>query len=244
VPLAPIQALLAAIEPLTRPLMPVTAGQLSVFGNDSVPSANWLQSRLQAGMPSTEETIADLVYSANTGSGGGASGAPRRERPARPISEDVARGLKEECRLLTAYLVGMPSSPYIEERYARAAHVHGLAFDEDFSCFDRATIGLVRSGRVLARCADAYCAIFHRRGALRRKLTVLAAVLEHAPPTSEAFDRVEPRHLALTVLSLAGHGSIAAAALLLGVVILTPAKLLCWLTTCSMRLGMRARQAP
>src|SRR5262249_32728374 len=53
VPLEPIRALLAAIEPAVRPLMPVTAGQLAVFANDSVPSENWLLAQLLPGMQST-----------------------------------------------------------------------------------------------------------------------------------------------------------------------------------------------
>ena len=238
VPLAPIRALLAAMEPVARPLMPVTAGQLAVFGNDSVASENWLLKQLQAGMSSTEETIAGLVSAGNTG-----TGTPPQKGTARAMPEEVQRMLQEECSVLTAYLVRMQPSPYVKEQYTRATHIHGLAFDEDFSCFDRTTVGLARSGRMLARCADAYCAIFHRRGVLRRKLTVLAAILEHVAPTSEAFDRVEASHFARTVLSLAAHGCIAAAALLLGVMVLLPASMLCWMTTRSMRSGIRVRQA-
>ena len=46
VPIAPIRALLAAMEPALRQQMPVTAGQLAVFANDSVPSGNWLLAQL------------------------------------------------------------------------------------------------------------------------------------------------------------------------------------------------------
>jgi NADH dehydrogenase len=239
VPLTPIQALLALVEPAMRPLMPVAAGQLSLFGNDAVPAANWLQSQLQVDMPSTEETISDLVHA---GSSGADRGSPPLERPARPIPEDVKRVLQEECRTFATYLVGTQPRPYVEEQYVRAAHSHALAFDEDFCCFDRATVGLARTGGKLVRCSDAYCAIFHRRGTLRRKLIVLAAILEHVAPTSEAFDGVEAKHSALAVLSLAGHGCIAAAALLVGTALLLPARLVCWMRTRSTRSGIRARQ--
>jgi hypothetical protein len=96
---------------------------------------------------------------------------------------------------------------------------------------------------MLARSADAYCAIFHRRGALRRKLIVLAAILEHVAPTSEVFDRVEPRHVAFTALSLVRYGWMSAVSLLLGALILLPASIFCWMATRSIGSGIRARQA-
>jgi NADH dehydrogenase len=230
VPLGPIRALLAAMEPAVRPLMPVTAGQLAVFANDSVASENWLLALLRPGMASTEETIAGLVEMAKSGAGSGKSTSPQKQ-PRRPMSDSAERVLTAECRSLSAYLTGAPPSRYIEEQYTRAAHAHGLAFDEDFSCFDRATVRLARSSRVFARCADAYCALFHRAGALRRKLVVLAAILEHVAPTSEAFDRVEPRSVASTVLSLAAYGLMSTVSLLLGALVLAPASVLCWMAT-------------
>jgi len=124
----------------------------------------------------------------------------------------------------------------------RAAATHGLASDEEFSCFDRATLKLARSGRMFGRWADAYCALFHRAGALRRKLVVLAAILEHVAPTSEAFDRVEPRALASMVLSLAAYGLISAVSLLLGAVVLAPASVLCWMATRSETSGLSTGQ--
>ncbi len=241
-PLGPIRALLAAMEPVLRPLMPVTAGQLAVFANDSVASENWLLAQLRPGMPSTQETIAALVEKAKTGAGSG-RGSTTQKRAPRPMSDSAERVLKAECRSLTAYLTGAPPSPYVEERYTRAAHVHGLGFDADFSCFDRATLWLARRGRMFARWADAYCALFHRAGPLRRKLVVLAAILEHVAPTSEAFDRVEPRHVASTVLSLAAYGLISAVSLLLGAVVLVPASVLCWMTTRSEVSSISAGQA-
>jgi hypothetical protein len=208
------------------PLMPVTAGQLAVFANDSVASDNWLLDLLRPGMASTEETIARLVANAGTGND---RSTPSRKQPRRPMTDDAERVLKAECRSLCAYLTGTQPSRYIEEQYTRAADVHGIAFDGEFTCFDRATLKLARSGRMFARWADAYCALFHRAGALRRKVVVLAAILEHVAPTSEVFDRVQPRSVAGTVLSLAAYGLMSAVSLLLGAVVLAPASVLCWM---------------
>ena len=53
--------LLAFVEPVLRPILPVTAGQLALFANDSTASPNWLHDRLKERMHSVEETIATLV---------------------------------------------------------------------------------------------------------------------------------------------------------------------------------------
>jgi hypothetical protein len=241
IPLWAVRPLLALAEPVLRPVMPVTAGQLAVFANDSVASENWLLERLRSAMPSTRETIEALVDAARTGRIGG--NGRRTNSPARPMSDSAKRLLEEECRIFSTYLLGSPPSAYVREQYVRAAHMRGVAFDDELSPFDRLTLRLARYGPVPARCADAYCAIFHRAGALRRKLIVLAAILEHVAPASDAFDNVEPRHAALAVLSLVAYGWVAAGSLVLGALVLLPASLPCWLAARSMNRGSQTRAA-
>ena len=240
IPLGPVRLMLAAMEPIARPLMPVTAGQLAVFANDSIAAPNWLQTELQATMPSTEELITTLVDQGRSGDDGLGIGREKVRRETRPLTDQAQRTLQDECRALTTYLVGTAPNAYIEAQYARATHVHGLAFDEDFSCFDRTTVRLARSNRITARAADAYCGLLHRRGILRRKLIVLTAILEHVAPTYAAFDRVETRSLAAMLLTLAGHGMVSGLSLLLGAAVLLPTKLYCALTA---RSAPRARSA-
>jgi hypothetical protein len=139
--------------------------------------------------------------------------------------------------------VGGPSSDYIEERYTLATHAYGLANDEDFSCFDRAALKFARRGRIFARWADAYCAFFSRSGALRRKLVLLTAILEHVAPTNEAFDRPNPSGVARAVFSLAAYGLTSALSLLLGAVVLLPVGVLCWIATRAAGSDAHARQA-
>jgi nucleoside-diphosphate-sugar epimerase len=243
VPLAPIRFGLAAIEPLLRPFMPVTAGQLAVFANNSVASDNWLHSELRADMPSTKETIAALVD-------GGDKGDDRNSRVARqmgevsPLPERSQLILDEECRTFTTYLAGTLPSRYIQECYATAARTHGLAKDEGISCVDRAALKVARRGRFFARSADAYCALFCRNGALRRKLVLLAAILEHAAPTSEAFDRVAPSNIIRVLISLAAYGLAFCVSLLLGAAVLLPASILCWIATRAARSEVQVRRTP
>jgi hypothetical protein len=209
--------------------MPVTAGQLALFANDSTAAENWLLAALRPDMPSTEAMVEALVEAgdADAEKGRPDSRQPRRHR--RTMSVGSRRVLEEECRTYAAYLLGTAPGAYVREQYVRAAYAHDLALDEDFTRFDRITLAVARKGRPFARCADAYCALFHPRGALRRKLIVLAAILEHVAPTSEAFDRTSPKPAALAVLSLAAYSSIFAVSLLLGAVVLAPASVLCWI---------------
>jgi hypothetical protein len=176
-----------------------------------------------------EATITALVEAAD----GDAEKGPSTDRTLRgrprPLSEEVEGVLDQECRTFAAYLVGSAPSAYVRKHYARAALAHGLAFDDGFTRFDRVALAFARTWPVCARSADAYCALFHRRAALRRKLIVLAAILEHAAPTSEAFDRPLPQPVARLALSLFAYGLGFAASLLPGAIILAPASLLCWL---------------
>jgi NADH dehydrogenase len=226
-PLAPIRAMLALIEPVARPIMPVTAGQLALFANDSVATDNWLMDRLRPGMPTLEDTIADLAATATSG-GRPPKSMPVDARPqSRPLSGERQHRLEQESCSFTNYLLGTTPTPYVTAQYVKAVQAHGLASDEDFTSFDRATLRLARASVVLARCADAYCAFFHRRSALRRKLIVLAAILEHAAPSNEAFDRARARPVALRVLELAYYGLVSGVSLLAGAAILAPLGLVC-----------------
>src|SRR5262249_24346037 len=167
---------LSMIEPIARPLMPVTAGQLAVFANDSVPAENWLLARIRTDMPSTSDIISALLAPTQGADRSGTRPSPPRRH--QPLAINVKQVIEKECKTFATYIVGKPPSAYITAQYAAAALAHGLASDADLSCFDRVALALGRSGSVFTRSADAFCSIFARRSVLRRKLIVLAAILE------------------------------------------------------------------
>ncbi len=238
-----IRFLLAAVEPLLRPMMPVTAGQLSIFANDSTAEENSLMSGLRSGMPSLEETIAVLV-DASHGCGSDPGGQPPRPLESRQMSDATLATLRAESRVFCAYLVGMETTPYIEEQYAKACHARGLAFDDKLGCLDRASLWLARRRQLLSHWADAYCAIFHRTGVLRRKLVVLAAILEHVTPTNEVFDRTQSHGVTRSVLSIVLYGCSSGLALLIGSIVLLPTSLICKISGRLVRTGVPVRQSP
>jgi NADH dehydrogenase len=225
IPLGLIRAPLSVIEPIARPLMPVTAGQLAVFANDSVPAENWLLARLRTDMPSTSDTISALLA---PGRGSDTPGTRASQpRPPRSPTANAKEAIEHECKTFATYMTSKPPSKYVTEQYAAAVLAHGLASDDDLSCFDRAALRLARSGSAFTRGADAFCSIFARRGVLRRKLIVLAAILESVAPTNEAMDRVTSRSAAVVLASLIGYGAAFAVSFILGAAILLPAAAFC-----------------
>ena len=97
--------------------------------------------------------------------------------------------IDRECAVFTRYLVGQPHTDYIHKQYEMAVLARDLANDAEFAAFDRRTLNFARRNVFFTRVTDAYCAIFHRHGVLRRKLILLLAILEHAAPTADRFDR-------------------------------------------------------
>jgi NADH dehydrogenase len=218
-PLAPIRSLLAFMEPMLHRILPVTAGQLASFANNSTASPNWLQDVLKGQMRSVEETIATLVTKkislANRATVEGSSAV---------APGDVAT-INRECEVFAHYLIGQPPTDYIREQYEMATLARDLANDSKFIAFDRTTLRFARRSVFFTRVADAYCAIFHRRGILRRKLILLLAILEHAAPTAARFDSPMNRGLvgiATNVLLLAVSFGLS---LLAGIFLLLPSHL-------------------
>ncbi len=124
-----------------------------------------------------------------------------------------------ECEALTRYLVGSRPSAYVLECYRRlrpSAAVPGGA------TVDRALDSAVRLGAFPARVADAYARFFRPTGSLRRRLTLMLAILENAP---DSYDRIGagtrgsyPGVAARVGLAMATSG----VALLLGLLIFGP----------------------
>ncbi|MET0181519.1 MAG: NAD-dependent epimerase/dehydratase family protein [Caulobacterales bacterium] len=175
-PLALARFPLAMVEPVARPFLPVTAGQMALFANDSIAKPNWLMTALQPSLPTTAALLEKLAPRASAQRNLGAS-----------TQDDEAR-LALEARLFTRYLAGIESTADVERHYAAACVQRALSNDMTFSPFDREALALARKGAWFARCADAFCSFFSRGGALRRKLIVLTALIESVSPTNELYD--------------------------------------------------------
>lgn len=111
--------------------------------------------------------------------------------------------LARECRALTRALVGEDPAPAVVEAYRQAARAG--VFGGPLAGIDGALLGIGIRHPVLARLADAYAAMFARRGPFRTRLVGLLAILESGPPHDARFERV-PGSPAAAWLRLFGWG--------------------------------------
>ena len=133
--------------------------------------------------------------------------------------------LESECTVFAFYLTDAAPTAYVTAHYVRATSAHGLALDRDFSPFDRTMLHIARKNRLFVRCADAYSAILNRGGVLRRKLVLLAAILEHVPPSSEIFDRSLANGPASAFIRLVSRSVEFVLSFIIGVIIFLPLRL-------------------
>ncbi|MGE3142322.1 MAG: NAD-dependent epimerase/dehydratase family protein [Hyphomonadaceae bacterium] len=222
-PAGPVRYALACMEPALRPLLPMTAGQLALFVNDSDARPSWLMEALRPGMPSAKALVRRLTARADE--------PPPPPAPSQSPPPDTA-ALRAEGDVFTRYLTGAGAGDAVAAHYARAMAARGLADDAAFTPFDRICLAFARSGPFQARCADAYCALLARGGALRRKLVALAAILESRAPASDLFDRPAQTSPIGAALALIPLGAAFAGSFLIGFAVLTGKRL------------FMARQAP
>jgi len=168
VPVRPVVALLAQLQKVFLPLLPVTAGQFYAFLHDGVPEPS------EGVVPAVPDRRgADDLIPPPAAAG---------ERAA-----DVDEGsLAAEADAFCRYLTGHAAPRYVRLKYVEA-HVVGASPDRGAS-FDDVLVALARRGSTRARLADAYAAVFSRAGTLRRKLILLVAILESTGETANVVD--------------------------------------------------------
>ena len=98
--------------------------------------------------------------------------------------------LDAESRALCMYLVGVEPTDYVRDRYRDAHGASSALTAFDSSLFDRFLVAVARRGAAMTRVADAYASLFSRTGLLRRKLTVMLALLESTAPSHQHIDAV------------------------------------------------------
>jgi hypothetical protein len=110
------------------------------------------------------------------------------------MRSEPAADLDRECAVFTRYLLGHDPAPRVRAAYRRA---HDRAVElgvEDVRAprgRERALLELARRGPWRARAADSFARVFAPRGALRRKLVCLLAILESGAPTDAELDTAD-----------------------------------------------------
>ena len=126
--------------------------------------------------------------------------------------------LEREGRVLGRYLAGGMIPAHIVARYADHVSVTELRGQDNL---DRTLLRAACFGGAITPMADAYARCFRPTGALRRRLTILCALVESSPPYHIALGA--PREgsrwgsaAALVVITLMGGLTLAGAVLLFG----------------------------
>lgn len=130
--------------------------------------------------------------------------------------------LERECTTYARYLSGGPPTPYLVEKYLDFHQKLGEKARTD--PFDSFLVEVSTRGPLWTRLADSYARIFRPDSELRKKLILVLALLECAPPSFEALDRVPAGGLPGTVLGLAGASARFLASLILGAALFTPVR--------------------
>jgi NADH dehydrogenase len=136
----------------------------------------------------------------------------------------TAAELTREARVFTRHLLGVDPSDYVIAQYRKAHDSRPeLAIADPF---DRSMVTLARRHRIAAKLVDAGAAVLQPRGVLRRKMVLLIAILESTPPFHAIIDRTPGLSRPSSIARMVWTGAVAAATVIVGVLVLTPMRLL------------------
>ena len=125
----------------------------------------------------------------------------------------------DDCRTLTQYLIGRAPSAYVAECYLRMLPSAAIPTSR---LIDRALLGAARLGGLPCRMADGYARWFRPTGDLRRRLTLLLAILETAPDTHDTVNDAALGSRGWIIAVLLGTLAMSAIAIGLGVIVFGP----------------------
>jgi len=132
--------------------------------------------------------------------------------------------LARECRAFARYLSGRTPSDEVEAWYRRA-DPDRVAPTRGAPAIDRALLAAARWGAPWTRMADGYARFVRPVGPLRRRLTLMLAILENAPDTHPALHSADVGRRSVVVARLVGHLAASGVALVSGLVVFGPVHL-------------------
>jgi hypothetical protein len=130
--------------------------------------------------------------------------------------------LERECRVFARYLSGQDASPYLLEKYSDFHQKMEASLGRD--PFDDFLVRTASRGTLWAACADSYSRLFRPTCALRKKLILVLALLECAPPSFEVLDNIPAGGFIGAMVRLAATSAKFIAASVAGAVLFTPAR--------------------
>lgn len=199
VPLGPVRAALALVEPLLLPVMPLTAGQLATFAEDGVAEPSDFAASRKRPLVGLDAALAGAKREAES------DGTIRRE-----------------FSVFGRYLVGRDPGASALAHYERWHAAHGNAEFASAPPIDRVLVAIARIHPIATRIADAYCARLRRASLLRRKLVLVLALIECSSETYTLVEEPRSSSRAGAWARLVASGAIEGLAFVAGAIVLFP----------------------
>ena len=189
VPLAPVRGMLGAAETIIGTRLPVTAGQLASFVNDSVAAPNALVDRL---LPHPRPLAAILAR----------PDAPTSGFVAAQATDSADQALAAEFGIFARYLGRAAPAARATTAYVASHPSVGASPDT----LDLWLVAVASRSTFGCALADSYARLARPQGTLRRKLVLTLAVLESSPVVHAAYDTARPSSAASAWVALAALG--------------------------------------
>lgn len=193
VPLTPVRLALALAESVLGPRLPVTAGQLASFVNDSVAAPNEL---VRLRLPHPRPLTAELSGPEAAPHVPSTTDAPSAVAP-------TERALSAEFDVFARYLGTASPGGRATAAYVAAHPSVGAAGD----AFDAWLVAVARRSTLGCGLAEAYARLVRPRGLLRRKLVLALAVLESSAGAHAAYDSALPSSVFAACMAMAALGT-------------------------------------
>ena len=200
-----LQNALSFIEKFNITKLPITAGQLSVFNNDSTAQPNSLLSKNVAKMKGANEMVKLLV---------------NLEK-----SRVHSLTLEKECKVYATYLVGQEPTDYIVRKYSNAHKYTALLDSRNAAAFDQFLLNYSVNHPILMHMMDSYTALFYKKAMLRSKLVLMTAIMESSAPTYIAFETSDSSNIITIGIKLSARMIRFVLSLLGSIIIFSPIRL-------------------
>jgi hypothetical protein len=206
IPMSLIIPPLTLLERYFPVIMPFTVGQLSLFRYHGTIEQNELFLSQSPGMKNCDDML----------------------RSSLPDNEGQKRqkALLRECRVFASYLTKRKPGGYICEKYCRGNAIFGMDDPGKFVKFDRLLVNFGKLNVFFTRIADAYSRIFYPKSLIRKKLTLLLAILESYGPTYQHLDSIKSAGKAMVGIKLGLNGILYFIILVLSFVVWMPVKII------------------
>lgn len=136
-----------------------------------------------------------------------------------------AAPLARECDIFCRYFAGQPATSFVAQKYTEA-HARDRRYEPQ-NAFDRILLGWAAASPLAAQWCDSYACLFARGSLLRKKLVLLAAILESSAPEHGFDEQIQDVRAAEVILRMAGRGMLLAVRLAVALLFIAPVHFVC-----------------